>query len=254
MLKQVEVDGDLFRIPALGKEGKWSSEGDTWDRRNESRANSSAKKKGLSPYNSASLSEKNMRKTKESRQINEVDRNGYGTLTQRLVSCLMEGDLSKEENLDSELESNDKLSNANSVNILKGINLGNTDQLERRLKGVLEEQGLLDPEDSVQMDEAIGDEEDEVLHELVKCQNELKVVSAKNEATLRHLLDAAKKDLIRQEWDKKLKAADQEVMEAYKKIICAKQKKRTPTKKEKDAAFRALRERENIIKEMEGAR
>ena len=40
-------------------------------------------------------------------------------------------------------------------------------------------------------------------------------------------------------------------MEAYRKIQAARQKKKTPTKKEKDAAWKAIKERDAIIKALE---
>ncbi|MGH0126464.1 UNVERIFIED_CONTAM: hypothetical protein FKN15_028311 [Acipenser sinensis] len=43
-----------------------------------------------------------------------------------------------------------------------------------------------------------------------------------------------------------------EVMDAFRKIMAARQKKRTPTKKEKDQAWKALKERESILKLLDG--
>ena len=42
-------------------------------------------------------------------------------------------------------------------------------------------------------------------------------------------------------------------MEAFRKIQAAKQKKKAPTKKERDAALKALKEREVIVKQLEAA-
>lgn len=42
-----------------------------------------------------------------------------------------------------------------------------------------------------------------------------------------------------------------QVLDAYRKITSARQKKRTPTKKEKDGAWKALKEREAISKQLE---
>lgn len=159
----------------------------------------------------------------------------------------MEDSISHEENVDKGTEFNDSLTTA-SPN-LNGINLGNTVQLEREIKRELEEQGLLDP-DSIPLNDVVYDEDDEILNELIKCQNELKLLSSKNEATLKFLLDVAKKDVYKQELDSKLKEVDQEVMSIYRKILCAKQKKRSLTKKEKDAATKALKEREVIVKQI----
>jgi len=44
-----------------------------------------------------------------------------------------------------------------------------------------------------------------------------------------------------------------QVMEAFRKVQAAKQKKKPPTKKERDAALKALKEREIIVKQLEAA-
>ncbi|CAK7312912.1 hypothetical protein VULLAG_LOCUS17128 [Vulpes lagopus] len=46
--------------------------------------------------------------------------------------------------------------------------------------------------------------------------------------------------------------ADSKVMDAFRKIIAAQQKKRTPTKKEKDQAWKTRKERESILKLLDG--
>ncbi len=48
-----------------------------------------------------------------------------------------------------------------------------------------------------------------------------------------------------------LQAADAEVMEAYKKISSARSKKKPPTPKEREQAWKALKEREIILKNLE---
>jgi transcriptional adapter 3 len=40
-------------------------------------------------------------------------------------------------------------------------------------------------------------------------------------------------------------------MDAYRRLQAIKQKKRTPTKKEKEMAIRALKERESLVKALE---
>ena len=54
------------------------------------------------------------------------------------------------------------------------IQVTNGDSLERRLKKELEEQGILDPNDT---DQDSSPEDDEILAELQRCQAELKAVS-----------------------------------------------------------------------------
>lgn len=41
------------------------------------------------------------------------------------------------------------------------------------------------------------------------------------------------------------------VMEAYRKVQIAKQKKKTPTKKEREAVIKALKDREQIVKALD---
>ena len=50
----------------------------------------------------------------------------------------------------------------------------------------------------------------------------------------------------------RLADADQEVMEAYQRISAARSKEKAPTKKERDQAWKALKQREVILKELEG--
>ena len=57
--------------------------------------------------------------------------------------------------------------------------------------------------------------------------------------------------MARQELRNKLSHADQDVMEAYKKISTARSKKKPPTKKEREQAWKALKEREIILKQLE---
>ena len=68
---------------------------------------------------------------------------------------------------------------------------------------------------------------------------------------LKRLLKAAKEELVRQELRNKLAEADAEVMDAYQKISAARSKKKPPSKKERETAWKALKEREVILKELE---
>ncbi|CAO2606137.1 Transcriptional adapter 3 [Lemmus lemmus] len=65
-------------------------------------------------------------------------------------------------------------------------------------------------------------------------------------------LQLAKEEVSRQELRQRVRMADNEVMDAFRKIMAARQKKRTPTKKEKDQAWKTLKERESILKLLDG--
>ncbi|KAA8593448.1 hypothetical protein FQN60_009564 [Etheostoma spectabile] len=111
--------------------------------------------------------------------------------------------------------------------------------VEARIKEELVAQGLLDSEERPGPG---GDSEDEVLAELQKRQAELKALSAHNRA----------QEMRKQELRQRVRVSDNEVMEGFRRIMAARQKKRTPTKKEKDQAWKALKERESILKLLDG--
>ena len=177
--------------------------------------------------------------------INIIYRNdtekGFGTLTQRLVSCLIE-----EQQLNESLETDTDIKK--SANLFKGLSFGNIMQFEKRIKKELEENGILDPDDVILNDSC---DDDEILRELLRCQNELKTISTQNQSQLKALLNHAKADISKQEVKKKLVVADNDVSEIYRRFTQTKQKKKLPSKKEKEQATKALRERDAIVRQLE---
>ena len=79
---------------------------------------------------------------------------------------------------------------------------------------------------------------------------EIKLVFSRNFLQKR-LMKAAKEEMARQEVRNKLQQADNEAMEAYRKITAARSKKKPPTKKEREQAWKALKEREIILRQLE---
>lgn len=75
---------------------------------------------------------------------------------------------------------------------------------------------------------------------------------ASHDTWLAGLHRLAKEEVSRQELRQRVRMADNEVMDAFRKIMAARQKKRTPTKKEKDQAWKTLKERESILKLLDG--
>ena len=57
--------------------------------------------------------------------------------------------------------------------------------------------------------------------------------------------------MARQEIRTRLAEADKEVRDAYQKIAQARSKKKSPSKKEKDVAWKALKDREAILRQLE---
>ncbi|RWS15841.1 transcriptional adapter 3-like protein [Dinothrombium tinctorium] len=253
MIKSYEEDSEYFKIPNLGKHYslKWAQE-DRWEnKKEEAKGSANDKKKGLSPSNN--VSPKSAKKSKECK--NDSDKCTFGALTQRLVSCLIEENLLSSPSLasdaDFDLDTGGKNGNGDKSQLLKNVNFGNTAQLEKRIKKELEEHGLLDPDDMC-TNETAATNEDEVLNELLRYQNELKAIQSQNQSQLKHLLSIAKQEISKQELNEKLQIADNEVMEAYRRILAVKQKKRILTKKEKETALKALKEREAVLKQING--
>ena len=85
---------------------------------------------------------------------------------------------------------------------------------------------------------------------LVTENREIKLRFSRNFLQKR-LMKAAKEEMARQEVRNKLQQADNEVMEAYRKITAARSKKKPPTKKEREQAWKALKEREIILRQLE---
>jgi transcriptional adapter 3 len=182
------------------------------------------------------------------------DDSPFGELTQRLVAGLMEENVLNpvDESTDNAKkgsggDSSDTENVAAKGQLIKSLNITNAENLEARVQKELEEQGILDPNE----EDNDGAENDEILEELGRCQNELKAVSSHNLQQLKRLLKAAKEEMARQELRNKLQQADNDVMDSYRKISIARSKKKLPTKKERDNSWKALKEREIILKQLE---
>jgi len=236
---------EYYKVPKLGQHytQRWAKEDLENERlRGAADANASIDGKG---------SEEAIQMLKKAEAANEES--PFGELTQRLVAGLLEentinqADVEESTKKGSGGESSDTENAAAKCGLIKSLNITNAENLEARVRKELEEQGILDPNE----DTKDGVENDEILEELVRCQNELKAVSTHNLSQLKRLLKAAKEEMARQEIRNKLQQADNEVMEAYRKISQARSKKKPPTKKEREQAWKALKERDIILKQLE---
>uniref|UniRef100_A0A672UBJ2 Transcriptional adaptor 3 n=1 Tax=Strigops habroptila TaxID=2489341 RepID=A0A672UBJ2_STRHB len=247
----------LLQIPPLGKHysQRWAQEDLLEEQKDGARAAAAAdKKKGvLGPLTELDTKDVDaLLKKSEAQHEQPEDGCPFGPLTQRLLQALVE------ENIISPVEDSPipeiagKDSGADGAGTSprsqnKPFSVPHTKSLEGRIKEELVAQGLLESEDR-----PAEDSEDEVLAELRKRQAELKALSAHNRAKKHELLRLAKEELHRQELRQRVRMADNEVMDAFRKIMAARQKKRTPTKKEKDQAWKTLKERESILKLLDG--
>ncbi|XP_068414740.1 transcriptional adapter 3 isoform X1 [Eschrichtius robustus] len=244
-------------IPPLGKHysQRWAQEDLLEEQKDGARAAAVAdKKKGLmGPLTELDTKDVDaLLKKSEAQHEQPEDGCPFGALTQRLLQALVE------ENIISPMEDSPipdmsgKESGADGAstsprNQNKPFSVPHTKSLESRIKEELIAQGLLESEDR-----PAEDSEDEVLAELRKRQAELKALSAHNRTKKHDLLRLAKEEVSRQELRQRVRMADNEVMDAFRKIMAARQKKRTPTKKEKDQAWKTLKERESILKLLDG--
>ncbi|MEJ1279784.1 calcium/calmodulin-dependent protein kinase I [Cricetulus griseus] len=257
LLKPPEDEAEHYKIPPLGKHysQRWAQEDLLEEQKDGARAAAVAdKKKGLmGPLTELDTKDVDaLLKKSEAQHEQPEDGCPFGALTQRLLQALVE------ENIISPMEDSPipdmsgKESGADGAstsprNQNKPFSVPHTKSLESRIKEELIAQGLLESEDR-----PAEDSEDEVLAELRKRQAELKALSAHNRTKKHDLLRLAKEEVSRQELRQRVRMADNEVMDAFRKIMAARQKKRTPTKKEKDQAWKTLKERESILKLLDG--
>lgn len=245
---------DLTRIPALGKSfvHRWFKE----DKKVEEKEGRVESKSSSTTKSSSKLSTTKQNGTSSSSKeklskANDSDKSGFGPLTQRLIQALMEENVmaAPEDASFMDLDGEDGgMASISSRSLARQLNLGNTAALEKRIRQELEEQGLLDFDSGAED----GADEDEILRELKKRQQELAAVSEQNYSVAKHLLEMAREEMRKQEVRKKLAIADAEVLDAYRKLQAIKQRKKTPTKKERDAVWKALHEREALVKQLNG--
>ncbi|CAL1540898.1 unnamed protein product [Lymnaea stagnalis] len=250
MLKVHEEETEYMKIPPLGIHytQRWAEE-DLMEEQNDG-SKIAEKKKTSYANNGTTNSEASTLLKKAEYKKNDyfMDDSPFGPLTQRLVSALIEDNLmtTMDDAMADTAECGDEAPAISPRMLAKQLNIGNPATLERRIRKELEEQGKLQNKE-----EEEDDPNDEVLAELRKKQQELRAISQQNVNILKSLYRQGQEDMARQELKKKLQAADSEVMEAFRKIQLARQRKKSPTKKEKEAISKALKDREALIKALE---
>lgn len=234
------ISEEYFEIPHLGKPFGlvWAEEELAHEEKEGHRISETSTEK--------SSVDKILKKAMES--LNEAEPCPYGSLTQRLISAFVQENIiaPPETSSGSDEKSGSSSSDQSATaKISKAASVPHTTKLEARIKAELVEQGIL--EASSESDK----EDDEVLTELKRCQQELRAVSTRNREIISQLLKLVRHDIKKQELMKKIEVANTEVVDQYRKISAARQKKRNLMKKEKDVAMKALKERENLVKQLE---
>lgn len=249
-IKSNDNEEEWSKIPTLGKHysEKWAQEDLIEEQLEGIKLNE--KRRGAlsnsSENNKAEQVSAILKKTENSSLHTEEDSCPFGPLTQRLVSALIEENIIAP--MDQSILANMKgetaatrSGGATSRTPVKAPHVPHTRTLEARIKEELVFQGLIDEDHG-------EEEDDEVLSELKKHQNELKTLVGKNKQAKQDLLKLVQDEMRRQELRHRCRIVDAEIMENFRKITACKQKRKSPTKKEKEAAWKALREREAIYR------
>lgn len=235
LVRTREDDAEYYRIPALGRHyaHRWAQE-DLLEEQNEgSKAptvGDGADSKATRRIQEGKDAERMLRGA--TKELEPSDSCPLGPLTQRLVSCLVE------ENLMCTVEDAD-------IGGAAPLAVAGAAQLERRVRRELQEQGLLE-------EAAPGDSaDDQVLAELRRCQAELRALSAHNSTQLAALIRRARDRLAEQELRRKLRIVDNEVLDIFRRVSSTRQRKKSPTKKDRDQALRALRDRQALVRQVD---
>ncbi|KAK4471864.1 hypothetical protein MN116_005253 [Schistosoma mekongi] len=96
-----------------------------------------------------------------------------------------------------------------------------------------------------------GSGSDSIGWAIIQRQRELRLLCTANHRVLRRLVQAARRDMQRQEIQRRLAIADADVIEAYNKLESYRPHRKPPLKRDRDVAWKALKERRKILKELE---
>lgn len=163
-----------------------------------------------------------------------------GPLTQRAVSIVME-----DWDDDTKLSAGGDDPNPTPNKRSKAVgDVGNAKSLEKNIRQTLEDYSILSQQDDI----PYAHEEDEQTRQLRAYQHELHSIQTHTQYYMQILLKRAKKHIELEKEREKLREASADVIAVYQKLIQAKQRKKSPTKKEKDAAVKALKVHEAIFK------
>jgi len=244
----ITEDSEYFKVPSLGRHYTqvWAEEDLNEEQRE---GGKTEKRRGALSSNYENIDfEKKARTINSASMVNtEEEACPFGALTQRLISALVDENIlapmDESEICESSRQTN-TIDNGVSANPTKPFTIPHAKALENAIKDELVTLGLIESHS----DEEDFDFDDEVLMELRRHQSELKALAQKNKRSAEALLEKAQKEMQKQELRQRAKVIDAEVMECFRKVTAAKQKKRNLTKKERDMAWKALRDRESILK------
>lgn len=220
--------GEFKKIPPLGRHYSLSwSHNDLLQEEDAANPNREKKK---------SRSDMSVLVGKAEKRVNGI----AGPLTQRLVSALLEENVYVANN-----NTENKLFRDGDPPVLRDLSIQNSMNLELRVHKELVEQGILEPDAHKK-----NQEDDEILAEIKRCQQDLTSLSSHNVNQLKRLLNLAQEESKRQALKRKISTADNEVVEHYNKLLASKQRKVPLMRKEQEKAWACLREREALLEQL----
>ncbi|XP_017488156.1 PREDICTED: transcriptional adapter 3-B-like [Rhagoletis zephyria] len=208
-------------------------------------SNPNANSNRLKPQNSASNA---MIKKAES----IMDECVTGPLTQRLVSALLEeqliqnpSELSAAAVADSSNSSSENTHSSAQMNFRSLSLLRNCIDIEKRVKKELIEQGILD------LNDFPNNDEDEIHAEIKRLIAELSAIAEYNGAALKRLHESAAEEIKRLEIKRKLDTIDQEILEAYKRTMQNKAKRKPLSTEDQQEIYRLTSEQKALSDQLE---
>ena len=250
-IKASEEDHDYYKIPALGRHysEKWAledlQEEQEYGKKAVDKKRSTLKSSNMENVTDTALNAM-MKKAAENVNLPTEEVCPFGPLTQRLIPAFVEENIIApitEEQIEAAVKNSGEATKS-SPGGSKSMHVPHTRTLEARVRQELATQNIIEKPDKMSED----DESDEVLCELKKRQAELQALVALNQDTKRELLEAAHTEMRKQELRHRVQAADVEVLEWFRKFTSYKQNKKSPSKKEREQATKALKEREAILR------
>ena len=250
-IKASEEDHEYYKIPPLGRHysEKWALE-DLHEEQEFGKKALEKKRSTLKSSNAENLGDSAlnvmMKKASENTSLPTEEVCPFGTLTQRLISAFVEENIIAPITEEQMEPGGKNLGEAGKGTPGGGktMHVPHTRTLEVRIRQELAAQGIIEKPEKSEED----DESDEVLCELKKRQAELQALVAHNQIMKRELLEAAQTEMRKQELRHRVQSADAEVLEWFRKFSAYKQNKKSPSKREREQATKALKEREAILR------
>lgn len=238
---------EYYKTPPLGRHYSeiWAKEDFIEEQQNSSKID---KKRSTPLTNVENIENKFLKVDTEG----EREQCPYGNFTQRLIAALVDENIMApmtENELQDVVRIADNQGNVKKTDSNKKMPvITNTKSLENAIKDELFALGLID---STADEEQDYDAEDEILGELRKCQSELKALRSHNKQSINRLLSKAKTAMTTQEVRQKAKVLDGEVVDIFRRFASSKTKKKAFSRKDRETAWKAIRERETLWKLVE---